>query len=64
MPSPGTVGVVLHGGVTLPHHAGSGEYLRLRQAPGDGGFTLRLTQPGGTALPTSVVGRLNVIRVR
>jgi hypothetical protein len=45
-------------------HAGSGEYLRLRQAPGDGGFTLRLTQPGGTALPTSVVGRLNVIRVR
>ena len=45
-------------------HAGSGESLRLRQAPGDGGFTLRLTQPGGTALPTSVVGRLNVIRVR
>jgi len=44
--------------------AGSGEYLRLRQAPGESGFTLRLTQPGGAALPTSVVGRLNVIRVR
>jgi hypothetical protein len=44
--------------------AGSGEYVRLRQAPGERGFTLRLMQPGGAALPASVVGRLNVIRVR
>jgi hypothetical protein len=44
--------------------AGSGEYLRLLQAPGERGFTLRLTQPDGAALPASVVGRLNVIRVR
>ena len=45
-------------------HAGSGEYLRLRQEPGMRGFTLRMTQPGGAALPASVVARLNVIRVR
>ena len=44
--------------------AGSGEYLRLQQAPGVRGFTLRMTQPGGAALPGSVVARLNVIRVR
>jgi hypothetical protein len=45
-------------------NAGSGEYLRLRQAPGEVGFTLRLTQPGGAPLPGSVVARLNVVRVR
>jgi len=56
--SPGTVR--LDGTI----NAGSGEYLRLRQAPGEKGFTLRLTQLGGGAFPASVVARLNVIRVR
>ncbi|MDH4046086.1 MAG: hypothetical protein OEW06_16685, partial [Gemmatimonadota bacterium] len=45
-------------------HAGSGEYLRLQQVPGEKGFTLRMTGPGGATLPASVVPRLNVIRVR
>lgn len=56
--SPGTL--QLNGTI----NAGSGEYLRLRQAPGEKGFTLRMTQPGGGALPVSVAARLNVIRVR
>jgi hypothetical protein len=45
-------------------NAGSGEYLRLRQAPGEKGFTLRMTQPGGGAFPSAVVARLSVIRIR
>jgi hypothetical protein len=45
-------------------HAGSGEYLRLVQEPGAEGFTLRMTQPGGAAIPANAVARLNVIRVR
>lgn len=56
--SPGTVQV--NGTI----NAGSGEYFRLRQAPGAKGFTLRLTPPGGGTFPAGVTARLNVIRVR
>jgi hypothetical protein len=44
--------------------SGSGDYVRIRQAPGDNGFTLLLTEPGGGALPGTLVPRLNVIRIR
>jgi len=44
--------------------AGSGDYVRLRQAPGEPGFTLRMTAPDGTPVSASVIPRLNVIRIR
>jgi len=44
--------------------AGSGDYVRVLQAPGEHGFTLRLTDQSGGPLPTSLVPRLNVIRIR
>jgi hypothetical protein len=44
--------------------SGSGDYVRVRQAPGAKGFTLRLTDPAGGALPATLVPRLNVIRIR
>jgi hypothetical protein len=44
--------------------AGSGDYFRVVQAPGQKGFTLRMTGPGGAPLPASVAARLNVIRIR
>jgi hypothetical protein len=44
--------------------SGSGDYVRIQQAPGAKGFTLRLTDPAGGAIAASVVPRLNVIRTR
>jgi len=44
--------------------AGSGDYVRVQQAPGDKGFTLLLADPSGSAIPSSIVPRLNVIRIR
>jgi hypothetical protein len=44
--------------------AGSGDYFRVVQGPNQQGFTVRMTGPGGAALPASVVARLNVIRIR
>jgi hypothetical protein len=44
--------------------AGSGEYFRVTQTAGQRGFTLRLTDPSGAPVASSVAPRLNVIRVR
>lgn len=44
--------------------SGSGDYLRIRQAPGTKGFTLLMTDWSGNPLPAAVVPRLNMIRIR
>jgi len=44
--------------------AGSGQYHRVLQDPGDGGFTLLFGTGGGGPLPASVVPRLTVIRIQ
>lgn len=44
--------------------SGSGDYIRIRQAPGEKGFTILMTDLAGGSLPASVAGRLNVIRIR
>ncbi|MGH7569112.1 MAG: hypothetical protein ACREL9_09115 [Gemmatimonadales bacterium] len=44
--------------------AGSGQYHRVLQNPGDGGFTLVFGTGTGGPLPAMVVPRLNVIRIR
>jgi hypothetical protein len=45
-------------------HAGSGEYHRALQGPGGPAFTLFFSRDGSTALPSVIVGRLGVIRLR
>jgi hypothetical protein len=55
-------GGVLSAAGTL--HAGSGDYFRVIQSPGQRGFTLRLTDPAGQPIPVTVLPRLNVIRIR
>jgi hypothetical protein len=44
--------------------SGSGDYMRVRQAPGAKGFALLLTDQSGAPLPASIAARLNVIRLR
>ena len=44
--------------------AGSGTYFRAQQGAGAAGFTLLFTSSSGTALRSSVVPRLNVIRIQ
>ena len=50
--------------VTGTLKSGSGDYYRVTQAPGQVGFTVRLTSSSGTPISTSVLARLNVIRVK
>jgi hypothetical protein len=45
-------------------HAGSGSYYRLQQAAGDPQFSLLFSNGAGAALRTSLVPRLNVIRIQ
>ncbi len=60
--------IVLSGGAFQPRlgtlFSGSGDYFRVVQAPGQPGFTLRMTSGSGAPLTSVVVPRLNVIRVR
>jgi hypothetical protein len=44
--------------------AGSGSYYRLQHAPGAPGFTLLFSNSAGAALRTTLVPRLNVIRLQ
>jgi hypothetical protein len=44
--------------------AGSGIYHRATQAAGDPGFTLRFTMPNGGLISSSLLPRLNVIRLQ
>jgi hypothetical protein len=44
--------------------SGSGQYVRVIQAPNQDGFTMRLTGPSGAALASTLVARVNVIRLR
>lgn len=44
--------------------AGSGQYARVVQSAGQGGFTVRLTAPGGGVISGTAVPRLEVIRIR
>ncbi len=44
--------------------AGSGNYFRVTQDPGDKGFTILMTDPSGGAVASGVVPRLNVIRIK
>jgi len=44
--------------------AGSGYYVLASQPPSDPGFTLLFSGPGGAALPSALVPRLNVIRLQ
>jgi hypothetical protein len=44
--------------------SGSGSYVRAFQAPGGAGFVLQFTKNGSTALPASLVPRLNILRIR
>ncbi|MFQ5702560.1 MAG: IPT/TIG domain-containing protein [Gemmatimonadales bacterium] len=43
---------------------GSGEYFLVQQAPGQRGFSVRLTDPNGNELTGTAVPRLNVLRTR
>ncbi|PYO62718.1 MAG: hypothetical protein DMD70_05245 [Gemmatimonadetes bacterium] len=45
-------------------HAGSGSYYRLQHAAGAPGFTLLFSNSAGGALRTTLVPRLNVIRIQ
>jgi len=45
-------------------HAGSGSYYRLQHAAGAPGFTLLFSNSAGAALRTTLVPRLNVIRIQ
>ena len=45
-------------------HAGSGSYYRLQHAAGAPGFTLLFSNSAGAALRTTLVPRLNVIRLQ
>ena len=45
-------------------HAGSGSYYRLQQAPAAPQFSLLFSNSAGSALRTSLVPRLNVIRIQ
>ena len=45
-------------------HAGSGSYSRLQHAAGTPGFTLLFSNSAGGALRTTLVPRLNVIRIQ
>jgi hypothetical protein len=45
-------------------HAGSASYYRLQQAAGTPGFTLLFSNSAGSALRTTLVPRLNVIRIQ
>jgi hypothetical protein len=45
-------------------HAGSGDFYRVVQAANQRGFTVNLTGPSGAAIDTSVLPRLNVIRIK
>jgi hypothetical protein len=44
--------------------SGSGDYFRVSQNPAQSGFTLSLTDPSGGAIGTSMLARLNIIRIR
>lgn len=44
--------------------AGSGAYALAQQGPSQPGFTLLFSGPGGAALPSPLVPRLNVIRIK
>ena len=44
--------------------AGSGAYALVQQGPSQPGFRLLFSGPGGAALPTALVPRLNVIRIK
>lgn len=43
--------------------AGSGEYVIVRQPPGDPGFSLAFTEPSGAALTAEAKPRLNILRI-
>lgn len=44
--------------------SGSGVFQRVLQAPGGAGFTLSFTANGTTPIPSAVVARLGIIRIR
>jgi hypothetical protein len=51
----------VHSGVL---RAGSGRHLRVVQPPGAASVDLKLTAPGGAALPATVAPRIALVRVR
>jgi hypothetical protein len=44
--------------------AGTGAYVRVMQRPGGAAFSLQFSDPNGAMLPSTVVPRLNVVRIR
>ncbi|HTD70882.1 MAG TPA: hypothetical protein VK647_10520 [Gemmatimonadales bacterium] len=58
---PGVAGTQVNLAGTM--HAGSGFYVDILQAPGGGGFALRLSGSGGLVVP-AVDPRLDIIRIR
>ncbi len=44
--------------------SGSGQYVRVMQAPNSAAFTLHLSGPGGALISAAVIPRLNVLRIR
>jgi hypothetical protein len=61
VPAAGAGGAVNISGTLRP---GSGVFQRVFQAPGGAGFTLSFTANGTTLIPTAVVPRLGIIRIR